>query len=38
MTPFGNHWSDDSQMVWWGGLCKGDQLVLEVPVEKAGFL
>jgi alpha-D-xyloside xylohydrolase len=36
MTPFGNHWSDDSQMVWWGGLSKGDQLVLEVPVDKAG--
>jgi hypothetical protein len=36
MTPFGNHWSDDSQMVWWGGLSEGDQLVLEVPVDKAG--
>ena len=36
MSPFGNHWSDDSQMVWWGGLTNGDQLVLEVPVDKAG--
>ena len=36
MAPFGNHWSDDSQMVWWGGLDQGDQLVLEVPVDKAG--
>ena len=36
MTPFGNHWSEDSQMVWWGGLSQGDQLVLEVPVDKAG--
>ena len=36
MTPFGNHWSEDSQMVWWGGLTEGDQLVLEVPVNKAG--
>ena len=36
MAPFGNHWSDDSQMVWWGGLSKGDQLVLDVPVDKAG--
>ena len=36
MTPFGSHWSDGSQMVWWGGLTQGDQLVLEVPVDKAG--
>ena len=36
MTPFGDHWSDDSQMVWWGGVEKNDQLVLEVPVAKAG--
>jgi hypothetical protein len=36
MTPYGSHWSDDSQMVWWGGLSEGDQLVLEVPVDKAG--
>ena len=36
MTPFGDQWSDDSQLVWWGGLTKGDQLVLEVPVDKAG--
>jgi hypothetical protein len=36
MSPYGNHWSGGSQMVWWGGLSKGDQLVLEVPVDKAG--
>jgi len=36
MAPYGNHWSGDSQMVWWGGLEKGDRLVLEVPREKAG--
>lgn len=35
MAPFGNHWSGDSQMVWWGGLNKGDSLALEVPLETA---
>jgi len=33
MAPYGNHWSGDSQMVWWGGLNKGDSLALEVPLE-----
>jgi hypothetical protein len=36
MVPFGNHWSGASQLVWWGGLQKNDQLVLEFPVKKAG--
>ncbi len=36
MTRFGNHWSGASQLVWWGGLKKNDQLVLEFPVKKAG--
>jgi hypothetical protein len=36
MAPYGNHWSGDSQMVWWGGLDKNDRLVLEVPLEKVG--
>ena len=36
MLPAGNRWSGGSQLVWWGGLEKGDQLILEVPVEKAG--
>jgi hypothetical protein len=36
MEQFGPDWSGSSQMVWWGGLSKGDTLVLEVPVEKAG--
>lgn len=36
MVPYGNHWSGDRQMVWWGGLEQGDRLVLDVPVEKAG--
>ena len=36
MVQFGNHWSGASQLVWWGGLRKGDQLVLEVPVKRAG--
>ena len=36
MTPFGNHWSDDSQMVLVGRTGKGRPPVLEVPVEKAG--
>ena len=28
MTPFIDQWSGDSQLVWWGGLKEGDQLVL----------
>ncbi|MCX6877402.1 MAG: hypothetical protein NTW21_26870 [Verrucomicrobia bacterium] len=36
MAQYGNHWSGNRQLVWWGGLNKGDQLVLEVPVDKAG--
>ena len=36
MLAFGNRWSGGSQMVWWGGLEKGDLLILEVPVEKPG--
>jgi hypothetical protein len=36
MAPYGNHWSGERQMVWWGGLEKSDRLVLEVPLEKAG--
>ena len=36
MTRYGNHWSGASQLVWWGGLQKNDQLVLEFPVKKAG--
>lgn len=36
MSPYGNHWSGGSQMVWWGGLEQGDSMVLEVPLENAG--
>lgn len=36
MTPFGDSWSRDFQLVWWGGLEPGDRLELEVPVAKAG--
>jgi hypothetical protein len=36
MTRYGNHWSSASQLVWWGGLKKNDQLVLEFTVKKAG--
>ena len=35
MQGFGRLWGNNSQMVWWGGLDKGDSMVLEVPVEKS---
>jgi len=37
MKQYGRHWSGDSQLVWWGKLSRGDILVLEVPVAKAGL-
>ncbi|MCY2995609.1 MAG: family 31 glucosidase [Planctomycetota bacterium] len=34
MLPFGSLWSNNRQLVWWGGLNKGDSLVLEVALER----
>jgi len=36
MLPFGSLWGCNSQMVWWGGLNKGDVLTLEVECLRAG--
>jgi len=32
--PFGSLWSNNRQLVWWGGLNEGDSLVLEIPLER----
>jgi hypothetical protein len=34
MAKLGSLWGNNSQMVWRGGLNKGDSLVLEVPIER----